>query len=113
MSESCWSIIINILKRSEFNLENLSLKGKFITSEARNFLIKKRDVAFKYQDTLYKLVYYALKGYGLYHNDNSKLSGFLAFAFFRIPLLREYFFEVIGYDEQYDAMEQKLKVFQT
>jgi hypothetical protein len=76
-------------------------------------LTKKREVGLKYQDTLYKLVYYALKGYGLYHNDNSKLSGFLAFAFFRVPLFRDYFFEVIGYDEQYDDMEKKLKIFQT
>jgi len=75
--------------------------------------MKKREVAVKYQNTLYKLVYYALKGYGLYHNDNSKLSGFLAFAFFRIPLFREYFFEVINYEDKYDEMEKKLKVFQT
>ena len=54
-----------------------------------------KEIAFKYQSTLFKLITTALKGYGLYHNDNSRLSSFLALIFFRVPLFRKYFFDVI------------------
>lgn len=40
------------------------------------------------------------------------ISYFLAFAFFRIPSFREYFFQVIEYEENYSKMEEKLLVFQ-
>ena len=71
-------------------------------------LAKKKDVGLRYQETLYKLIYFGLKGYGLYQNANCMVSSFLALVFFRVPIFRLFFFAVIEFEDNYSKMEKTL-----